>query len=198
MNDHSTNSQTFYRSSEELVEQLREVIANKSLNVITIDGKDGAGKSTLARSTCSQLMFQHIELDQYLIKKKDHFVDFIRYDDLSAAIRATMKNGSPIVVEGVCVLAVLERLRIVPDCKIYVKRTDPLGSWFDEQYFDLDSTPEEVFQRDREELKQFAEAIGEPITDTDRETLFHEIVRYHFKYKPHVTSDFYVQLNHAN
>ena len=91
--------------------------------LIGIDGYHGAGKSTIARAVARRLSFACVHLDDFLNGKQGGFVDFIQYDDLESALQPR-----PLVVEGVCLLEVLNRLRIIPDVVVYVQPVDRMPS----------------------------------------------------------------------
>jgi hypothetical protein len=85
-----------------------------------IDGYQGAGKSTLAQEIAARLRVPALHLDDFLVVGEGGFVNFIRYDELAIALRAR-----PLVVEGVCLLAVTNRLGITPDVLVYVQCHKP-------------------------------------------------------------------------
>lgn len=98
------------------ISDLVNCLASSSQGLLAIDGFYGAGKSTLARGLVTQLGVPSIHLDDYLIRNRGGFVDFLRYSELSIALRQR-----PVLVEGVCMLGVLERLGIMPDVLVYVQ-----------------------------------------------------------------------------
>ncbi len=88
--------------------------------LFTIDGYHGAGKSTIACDVASHLGIPLIHLDNYVLPGKGGFLEFIRYPELSAAL-----HSRPIILEGVCLLAVVKRLGITPDVHIYIQSCSP-------------------------------------------------------------------------
>lgn len=88
--------------------------------IFAIDGHHGVGKSTVAQQIATLLRIRVIHVDDFLVPGQGGFVDFIRYSELSTALRTR-----PVVVEGVCLLAVAERLGIAPDVHIYVEGRSP-------------------------------------------------------------------------
>ena len=54
--------------------------------------------------------------------------------DLRKAIEGAK---DPVIIEGVCLLAVFDRLRKHPDLFIYIKRISNCGSWLDQNKCDV-------------------------------------------------------------
>lgn len=88
--------------------------------LFAIDGYHGVGKSTVAQEIGTLLRIRVIHLDDFLVPDQGGFVEFIRYSELSAALRTR-----PVVVDGVCLLAVVKRLGMVPDVHVYVEGRKP-------------------------------------------------------------------------
>lgn len=104
------------------------------------------------------------------------------------------KAKEPIIIEGVCLLAVLERLQRRLDTLIYVKRVSDYGSWRDEEDCDVTEEIDEFMNKKREELRKFVrmeahiEGKDAP-NDVDFPELAEEIIRYHYGYRPHEKAD---------
>jgi hypothetical protein len=88
--------------------------------LIAIDGYHGVGKSTLARSISTLLGIRDVHVDSFLLPNRGTFVQSIRVSDLLVALQER-----PVLVESVCLLAVMERLCLKPDMLIYVKAAEP-------------------------------------------------------------------------
>lgn len=86
--------------------------------IIAIDGLHGVGKSTLASKISNRLGLRCLHLDDFLVRHQGAFLDHLRYDELSSAL---VKR--PVVVEGVCLLAALQRLAVSSNALVYVKST---------------------------------------------------------------------------
>lgn len=100
-----------------LISLLRSIRSSQP-HIVGIDGAPGSGKTTFAQHLSKELKCESLHLDSYLVKGQGSFVPSIRYDDLRAAI-ALMKG--PFILEGLCILAVLERLSLRPDFLVYVE-----------------------------------------------------------------------------
>jgi uridine kinase len=100
--------------------QLRQLIHALKLHqagLVGIDGGVGAGKTTIAYQLSAQLRCTCVHLDSFLSKGNATFLPSIQYDHLRSAI--ALEKGT-VVVEGVCLLAALERLSLVPDYLVFV------------------------------------------------------------------------------
>jgi hypothetical protein len=98
------------------ITQLLSCLTLPSEGLLAIDGFYGVGKSTVARELATQLGVRAIHLDDYLMRNRGNFVDFLRYSELEQAL-----SHRPLIVEGVCLLAVLDRFNAKPDTLIYVE-----------------------------------------------------------------------------
>ncbi len=173
------------------IDKIAQIIRKGNFFLIAIDGKDGAGKSALADELLFYTDYLHINLDELLEKNKGSFIDFIKYDQLER-IMAKAKKG--VIVEGICVLAMLKRINREPSLLIYVKRMSPTGIWIDEKECDTES-PIEIIEQKEKGLLNFARAeaeienrIFEPAS-CKISALTKEIIQYHHKYKPHKRAD---------
>lgn len=107
-----------YRSTEDLVTGL----AARRPSVIAVDGVPGGGKSTLARRIADALGFRCVHLDDFLEPHRGTFLANLDYARLRRALAEP-----PLVVEGVCVLSVLERLGVDRDALVFVEGERPGG-----------------------------------------------------------------------
>jgi len=160
--------------------------------LIGIDGKEGSGKSTLASQLAKIFGYRHINLDLYLDKNRGNFVEHIRYDLLQTELKDLTK---PIIIEGVCLLAVLQKLNKVHDILIYVKRMDNKDTWDDESECDVHGDIDQFIINRKNWfltfMKEKAKIKGEIFNTVEGNIpeLNEEIIRYHFKFKPHLNAD---------
>src|SRR5262245_34233923 len=116
---------------DELRARLDGLLPNGGRLCIGFDGMDGVGKSTLAREMAQRLGASLISLDDHLVKKQNLYVPHIRCDELEAAISA---SHSPILIEGVCLLAVAHRCGFDVDVLIYMRRlSHNSGIWHNKE-----------------------------------------------------------------
>ncbi|UEM02535.1 hypothetical protein JL101_021465 [Skermanella rosea] len=83
--------------------------------LIAIDGRDGAGKSSLASWLSWQLNMPSVNLDLFLTGKGLHW----RIEDL-ARLLETRCATKPLIVEGIFVLEILSELDRTPDFTVFV------------------------------------------------------------------------------
>jgi hypothetical protein len=112
-------------SSGRSIAEIAERIRLSGASLIVIDGLPGAGKSTLATSLSARLTIRAVRLDDYLVHDCVGFTDYLRYEDLR---RALLRRS--VIVEGVCMLDVLDRPDLRPDQFVY------LQAQFAEQHLD--------------------------------------------------------------
>lgn len=85
-------------------------------SLIAIDGLPGAGKSTLASSLAERLRIRTVHLDDFIDPECTGFTDDLRYEDLRSAL-----VQRPLIVEGVCMRDVLDRLSLSPTRFVYLQ-----------------------------------------------------------------------------
>lgn len=158
------------------VNELVKHIRARGYRRIGVDGLDGVGKSTLAVELARAIGMRHLNLDDYLIKKQGGFLTHLRYDEL----KHELCHLDGFVVDGVCLLAVLEQIATAVDCLVYVKRMCH-GIWADEHECDLDEDVEEFLDKEKETVRLIERSESAPNTLG----LAEEIIRYHDKYRPH-------------
>ena len=159
---------------------------------IGVDGTDGVRKTCASAAFAETLGIPLVSLDDYLIKNQGGYVQFLRYDELDNALR----QSDRFIVEGVCLLQVLERVAVSVDAHVYVKRYRH-NLWADER--ELDIAPEDVddfLAQERKFVAMLSGLSGEPAESEDTDpTLADEIVRYHATYRPHEHADYVYRWN---
>jgi hypothetical protein len=96
---------------------LRNNLQTARPRIVAIDGGLGAGKTEVANQLAICLKWNCVHLDAYLFPGHGSFVPSIDYDELR---RAMTEADTPVIVEGVCVLAVLQRISIIPNFLVFV------------------------------------------------------------------------------
>jgi len=170
----------------EICTNLNEVALAVTGDLIGIDGMDGTGKSTLARELGTKIDAPVVELDGFLNKNQDCFVESLRFKELEEAIS---QHVGIVIVEGVCLLNVAKILGLELSTAIYVKRISAMGNW---QHQDECSVPldkvESYLDNWRQTLVEFEQLTG---NDEPPEVpgLFCELVKYHAMYQPQDDAD---------
>jgi len=160
-------------------------------HVVGIDGVDGSGKSTLATSLSEKLGCSHINLDDHIDKNLGQYVNHVHYLVVREMINAIKL---PIIIEGVCLLAITERLQLNLDALIYIKRISSYGNWIDEDNCDVTGDIDAFMNKEKMELNKFVYAAayieGKDFPDdTNFPEFAEEIIRYHYSYRPHERAD---------
>jgi uridine kinase len=109
-----------------LIEEIRESLGSWHKYTIAIDGRDGSGKSRLARLLAFKLDMPMIETDLFLIPHQGE--PAYRYDDLRRAIETRHQLDRPVIVEGILILHTLAHIGIPHDFLVYVINHDFEGS----------------------------------------------------------------------
>jgi hypothetical protein len=85
--------------------------------LVAIDGGLGVGKTEVAIQLAACLKWNCLHLDAYVLPGRGSFEPSIDYDQLR---RAITEAGAPVIVEGVCILAVLQRISVIPSFLVFV------------------------------------------------------------------------------
>jgi adenylate kinase family enzyme len=173
-----------------LKKEVFEIVNMKKIKIISLDGKNGSGKSYLSGFLSKNFEYIHLNLDsdRYLIKNQVKYVESIRYINLKNDIKNNIDKDRISLIDGICVQKILDIIRVQPNLKIYVKRLSLSGHWIDGYYFDYNRDVEEILEEDMDEQKSFLEKVMKTNYE-HRENIFHEIVRYHHEYRPDINAD---------
>jgi hypothetical protein len=188
------------REIEKIINEKVAVLGKQGI-IVSIDGKDGSGKSRLAlKLCCRNENFTYFDLDTHYWSSNKLFyklpyVENIDFDALKNNISKTLESNEVVVIAGVCLLSIFEKLSIQPDVSIYIKKLDSSGWWIDGIKFNYDLNLEELIRAKKEssrkdsELEQFDQPVKTKPIDEDDECLSCEIIRYHFHCKPDKKAD---------
>ena len=176
-------------------------LKSKDFRLIAIGGVDGSGKTILASKLANMLGYVHINLDDYLEKHRGGFLGHIKYELLKTKIE---NIEVPIIIEGVCLLAVLKNLKKDPDLLIYIKSMSDYGRWRDEAICEVIEDIDEFISKEENDLIKFCELEAKmegKELDPDEckiPELREEIIRYHHEFRPHKKANIVFNLSSAN
>lgn len=88
--------------------------------IVGIDGRDGEGKSRLARFLAWRLEMPCLETDTFLQTRTGTYA--VKTEDLRRAVRTRLDLKRPVIVEGVFLLRTLELIGESVDRLVYVNK----------------------------------------------------------------------------
>ena len=94
--------------------------------IVTVDGRDGVGKTTLGRYLAWHFNVMLIETDLFLIPAQDYLIHLD--DQINRIIERRITSPRPVIVEGISMLQLMKRIHRVPDFSIYVINSRHAGS----------------------------------------------------------------------
>ncbi|WP_322080089.1 nucleoside/nucleotide kinase family protein [Burkholderia cenocepacia] len=89
--------------------------------IVAIDGCPLAGKSTVCVQICERLGIVGLELDDYLVPDRGEYVNALRTNEVLRALQEAHSRTSLVLLDGVCMRAILEVLDITADLLVYVQ-----------------------------------------------------------------------------
>ena len=113
------------------IDELSHEVTQRGATIITVDGRLGVGKTTVAKLLSNHIDYDCLHLDNFITTRKGQFVNNLDFASLKAAVRER-----PIIIEGICLLAVLKKLNITADLDIFVKGLQAHRNELDKNIFD--------------------------------------------------------------
>ena len=101
-----------------VVEALNPLMQARPGVIVTIDGRDGVGKTTLGRYLAWHFNVTLIETDLFLIPAQDYVIHLD--DQINRIIERRISTSLSVIVEGVSILQLMKRIHRIPDFSIYV------------------------------------------------------------------------------
>jgi hypothetical protein len=147
--------------------------------IVAIDGLPNTGKTPLGKFLSRELELAHSDLDKFLDCEKGYFLDAIRLPEVRKCIDHA--NGN-LIISGCCILEILDRLKITPGLRIYIKRFAPSGIWHGASY-----AYGELLQ------KEMSKDAQKPARNLDE-----EVDQYHSKWRPDRSAQLIVNLPEEN
>jgi hypothetical protein len=102
----------------QVVDALTPIMRGLPGIIVTIDGRDGVGKTTLGRYLAWHFNVTLVETDLFLIPAKDYLLHLD--DQINRIIERRITTPLPVIVEGVSILQLMKRINRIPAFRIYV------------------------------------------------------------------------------
>lgn len=109
---------------EALEHRMREI----RLGLITFDGCMLAGKTELMREIARRLGVQGLDLDDFVERRQGVFVEALKLHELTAAIEQARAKSGVVLLSGICMLEVLERIGRESNLTVYVQANNRDGT----------------------------------------------------------------------
>ena len=119
---------TVFPVYQQVVEALTPIMLDRSGVIVTIDGRDGVGKTTLGRYLAWHFNVTLVETDLFLIPAEDYLIHLD--DQVNRIIERRVTTPRPVIVEGISMLQLMRRIHRVPGFAIYVSNPQHPGSRF--------------------------------------------------------------------
>ena len=107
-------------SYPKVVEALTPIMRGLPGVIVTIDGRDAVGKTTLGRYLAWHFNVTLIETDLFLIPARDYLIHLD--DQINRIIERRVTSPRPVIVEGIAILQLMKRINRTPDFSIYVTK----------------------------------------------------------------------------
>jgi hypothetical protein len=159
---------------------LRQWAGDNHTLLVSVDGLPASGKSTFCAHIASSLSADHIPVDSFVDRGMGEYVPHLRPDDLRNRLRSAEEAGGIVLVDGICIEAVLQRIDIAPARRLYVMQLDSRSDWIDGELFSSDLTEDGAVVQEQELAPSFGGSLS-----PRRE----EIIRYHFRFTPQDMAD---------
>jgi uridine kinase len=117
---------TVLPSYVKVVEALTPIMRGLPGVIVTIDGRDGVGKTTLGRYLAWHFNVTLVETDLFIIPAEDHFIHLD--DQINRIIERRVATPLPVIVEGISMRQLMKRINRTPDFTIYVMNPKHSGS----------------------------------------------------------------------
>lgn len=104
----------------QIVEVLTPVMRGHPGMIVTIDGREGVGKTTLGRYLSWTFNVTLIETDLFLIPTRDYHIHLD--DQVNRIIERRITTPLPVIAEGIAILQLMKRIHRTPEFSIYLMR----------------------------------------------------------------------------
>jgi dephospho-CoA kinase len=178
--------------STEIKDALQK-IKETTPNVVGIDGTDGVGKTQLAKDI-EKLGYKRISLDDFLKRESGGYFKFINFETLIKSIKQA--SESPIVIEGLLLRKILEKLSLTTNYYIYITDNVWIYDWLEEyqgKYYGLHI--DDIVINVEREINRLNRIISPGSKPYKMGSLRKEIYEYSYEYKPWEEADIILETN---
>lgn len=176
-----------FRDSDALVAHFKTLTSK--IKIILVDGADGSGKTYIASRLAKALDAEHVEVDAFLDRNKGGYIEYLHYEELRQCIDDHLDVGRSIVVDGICIEWVWDRLQRTPTCRLYVKRMGLPGPYWKDEVDFTEGTVDEVLGRREQLAAMLSSQWGTTAYMAVVPQLDREVIRYHHERRPQETAD---------
>lgn len=190
------SDETDARAEASIAGWVRESLAPRTpadARLVSIDGWDGAGKTTIGGALAERLAAEFVDLDTHLDRDRNGYLEHLRVAELRAAIATGFEGAGRAIVAGCMMDLALERIGRPADFRIYVMRisgmiSNPDASWVkNRNVLYGDKSADELIAEEEESVRRWAEWERRPVPQGENALpeLQRELIRYHKSRRPH-------------
>lgn len=169
-----------FLSQEQLLAALQCGPCRERPWLLGVDGEQGTGKSTLAKHFAQRLGASVVSGDDFIRNGKVAYPQTLDLAALSERLTNAQENGESIIIESVMLQLILQAINAEPAAIVYVRHNSFAGVYTQPYLFDATLLAEAI-ERDNEIHRVFFPTDDSP-------SLAGEILNYHLKYLPQLTS----------
>lgn len=163
-------------------DKIINIIKDNKFNIVAVDGYTSFGKSKLASYIAKETDSKIIHLDKFLTKNKKDYLQAVDLKKLAEEIYHNKK----IVLEGVFMYKILEKIELKPDLFIFCTNEDFITEW--KYYIDSEKSFNFLIKERVNNLNVIMELEGKPkINKID--PFHYELDKYIFDYVPFLNAD---------
>jgi hypothetical protein len=104
-----------------IVDALTPVLRGQPGAIVTIDGREGVGKTTLGRYLAWTFNVTLIETDLFLIPAQDYLIHLD--DQINRIVERRVTTPLPVIAEGIAMMQLMQRIHRTPAFSIWLSRT---------------------------------------------------------------------------
>jgi len=170
------------------VQSILDAIGKKKPKILGIDGIDGVGKTAIAVKLDLEFGYVRVSLDDHLEKNQKGYFNFIDYKKLKSKIE--LCKGKFLVIEGVLLQKVLNKIGVKPNFMIYMSNIVWVYDWLEDfqgKYYGLKL--EEIIDEVEKGVNKLNEATTPDAKPYKMSGFRREIYEYTYAYLPWEKAD---------